>query len=173
MIEYKGYTGMMEVDPEAGIIFGRVIGLTDIITFQGGTVAEAVQAFHDSVDDYLEWCAEKGDTPGRPFSGKFILRIDPNLHRKLAIAAEANHKSLNAFVAETLAERFLLEGGSKLDQTMMKLGGENAGLLMSVGQASPPSTTARTKEKTSAKQAGEQMTAMGKPSQSRSKPTGK
>lgn len=106
VIEYKGYTGMMEVDAEAGVIFGRVIGLRDVITFQGETVAEATKAFHDSVDDYLDWCAEKGEAPERPFSGKFVLRLDPNLHRKLAVAAEARGRSLNALIAETLEALF-------------------------------------------------------------------
>ena len=56
-MKYKGYTGIAEFDDEAGIIFGRVAGLRDVITFQGESVAEVTRAFHDSVDDYLEFCA--------------------------------------------------------------------------------------------------------------------
>jgi predicted HicB family RNase H-like nuclease len=66
MLSYKGYSGQCEVDFEAGIIFGRVSGIRDVVTFQGDNVAEAKQAFYDSVDDYLEFCQERGKEPDRP-----------------------------------------------------------------------------------------------------------
>jgi predicted HicB family RNase H-like nuclease len=105
MIECKGYSGLMGVDTEVGVISGRVLGIRDVVTFEGQTVPEAIQAFRDSVDDYLDFCAERGVAPDKPFSGKFIVRIRPELHRKLAIAAEARGKSLNAHVEETLEGR--------------------------------------------------------------------
>jgi predicted HicB family RNase H-like nuclease len=103
-MEYKGYEGLMEVDDDAGVIFGRVIGLRDVITFQGETVAEARQAFHDSVDDYLALCAERGEEPEKSYSGKFVVRVKPELHRLLAIKAEVAGMSLNGFLAKLLAE---------------------------------------------------------------------
>ena len=63
-MKYKGYTGVVEFDEDSGTLFGHVIGLRDGITFQGDSVAEVVQAFHDSVDDYLEFCAEARRKPG-------------------------------------------------------------------------------------------------------------
>ena len=105
-MRYKSYSAIIEVDDEAGIIFGRVLGLRDVITFQGETVAEARKSFEDSVDFYLEMCAERGENPEKPFSGKFILRVSPELHRSLAVEAEARETSLNA-LAETAIERFL------------------------------------------------------------------
>jgi predicted HicB family RNase H-like nuclease len=105
-VTYKGYTGMAEVDDEAGLIFGRVIGLRGVITFQGGTVAEARQSFEDSVDFYLKMCAERGEPPEKPFSGRFLIRINPALHRTLAQAAEARGSSLNAVVEQALREAF-------------------------------------------------------------------
>ena len=73
-MKYKGYTGIVELDEESGTLFGRVIGLRDVITFQGESVAEIVQAFHDSVDDYLEFCVQRGESPEKPYSGQFVLR---------------------------------------------------------------------------------------------------
>jgi predicted HicB family RNase H-like nuclease len=102
MMQYKGYIGVVEVDDEAGMLFGRVIGLRDVITFQGTTVPETRQAFRDSVDDYLEMCRERGEDPERPFSGKFLLRIAPELHRALVQVAEAGGVSLNALVERIL-----------------------------------------------------------------------
>jgi predicted HicB family RNase H-like nuclease len=66
MLTYKGYSGRCELDFEAGLIFGYVDGIRDVITFKGSTVAEAKQAFYDSVDDYLEFCRELGEEPNKP-----------------------------------------------------------------------------------------------------------
>ena len=105
-MKYKGYTGVVEFDEESGSLHGRVIGLRDVITFQGESVVEVTQAFRDSVDDYLEFCAKRGRTPDRPYSGQFVLRIDPGLHRALSHAAEEKGQSLTSLVEEVLAARF-------------------------------------------------------------------
>lgn len=102
MLEYKGYVGQVEFDDSAGIFHGRVINTRDIITFEGTSVEEIRQALQESVDDYLEWCAERGEEPDKPFSGKFTVRIDPELHRKIHIQAQLENESVNAWVAEVL-----------------------------------------------------------------------
>jgi predicted HicB family RNase H-like nuclease len=66
MLTYKGYSGHCEVDFEAGIIFGRVVGIRDVVTFKGRDVEEAKQAFYDSIDGYIEFCQELGEEPNRP-----------------------------------------------------------------------------------------------------------
>jgi predicted HicB family RNase H-like nuclease len=58
MLKYKEYVGKVEYDDEARIFHGDVIGIKDVITFQGKTVDELEQAFKDSVDDYVAWCQE-------------------------------------------------------------------------------------------------------------------
>ncbi len=73
MMAYKGYTGSVEVDTEADILFGRVVALRDVITFQGETIAEARKAFQDSVDDYLAFCAERGEAPEKPALNPFLI----------------------------------------------------------------------------------------------------
>jgi predicted HicB family RNase H-like nuclease len=73
LMSYKGYTGSIEVDTEADILFGRVVGLRDVVTFQGGTVSEARRAFQDSVDDYLAFRAERGEAPEKPASNRFLI----------------------------------------------------------------------------------------------------
>ena len=102
MMQYKGYTGRVEFDDEADIFHGEVIGLRDVITFQARTVEEVKKAFHDSVDDYLEFCAKRGEEPEKPFTGKLMLRIPPELHRKVYVAAKQSGSSLNTWIAETL-----------------------------------------------------------------------
>ncbi len=72
-ITYKGYNGSVEVDTEAEILFGRVVGLHDVITFQSESVAEARKAFQDSVDDYLAFCAERGEAPEKPALDQYLM----------------------------------------------------------------------------------------------------
>ena len=68
MIEYKGYYGEASFDDEAGIFYGEVMGIRDVVTFQGNSAAEAESAFRDSIDDYLNFCAERGSPPNPPGS---------------------------------------------------------------------------------------------------------
>ncbi|NIM12130.1 MAG: toxin-antitoxin system HicB family antitoxin [Candidatus Aminicenantes bacterium] len=102
MMTYKGYYGVVQYDDEAKIFHGEVVNTRTVITFQGTTVDEIEQAFHDSVDDYLDWCKERGKEPEKPFSGKFVLRISPELHRQLNLKAKLNNTSLNSFIVHTL-----------------------------------------------------------------------
>jgi len=95
LLKYKNYSGFLDVDTEANILFGTVIDLNDVITFQGKTIEEARQAFQDSVDDYLEFCVELGRAPEKPFSGKIHLRTNPDIHRKVFLAATREGMSIN------------------------------------------------------------------------------
>mgnify|MGYP001140602271 CR=1 FL=1 len=104
MMEYRGYIGRVEFDDEADIFHGEVIGLRDVVTFQGSTVQEVKQAFRDSVDDYLTFCLKRGEPPEKPFTGKFMLRISPDLHRKVYVAAKQSGASLNTWIKTTLEQ---------------------------------------------------------------------
>lgn len=99
-MEYKGYTARVEFDADAGVLFGEVEGLRDVVTFEGTDVREVEKAFRDSVDDYLDMCAQRSEEPEKPYSGKFLVRVDPKLHRDIAMAAARAGKSLNAFAGE-------------------------------------------------------------------------
>jgi predicted HicB family RNase H-like nuclease len=102
MMEYKGYIGKVEFDDEAGIFHGEVVNTRDVITFQGESVAELKKAFRESVDDYLAFCKQRGEEPDKPFSGQFVTRIPPELHRQVNLAASLAGKSLNAWVSDQL-----------------------------------------------------------------------
>lgn len=101
-MEYKGYKARVEVDTDAGILHGEVEGIRDVITFQGKNVDELREAFHDSVNDYLAMCAERDEEPEKAYSGKFLVRLDPDLHRELAITASRSGKSLNALAVDAV-----------------------------------------------------------------------
>lgn len=101
-MEYKGYLGQVTFDDEAEIFHGEVVNTRDVITFQGKSVKELRKAFTDSVDDYLAFCAERRELPDKPFSGNLLLRMEPTEHRLIYTAAKKAHKSLNAWVVDTL-----------------------------------------------------------------------
>jgi len=94
-IHYKNYIAELKLDFEEDIIVGKVVNAADIISFHGKTLKEARNAFHDVLDTYLETSKELGIEPAKPCSGKFNLRISPELHRKLNIIAKTKNKSLN------------------------------------------------------------------------------
>ncbi len=102
---YKGYVGTIEVDFESKVLHGKVIGLRDTITYEGNTLQELEASFKGSLDDYLEFCREQGDNPEKPYSGKFNLRITPELHKQIAFEAANQNKSLNSYIEEILLAR--------------------------------------------------------------------
>jgi predicted HicB family RNase H-like nuclease len=102
MMEYKGYVGKVQFDDEAGIFHGEFINTRDVITFQGKSVGELQKAFRESVEDYLAFCSSRGEEPGKPFSGQFVTRVPPELHRQVNLAASLSGQSLNAWVSEQL-----------------------------------------------------------------------
>ncbi len=101
-MKYKGYTGVIEYDEDAKIFHGEVIGLRDIITFQGISVDELEKAMADSVDFYLAWCAERNKQPEKPFSGKLMVRTSPDIHSKAVLAAARTGLSLNKFIEKAI-----------------------------------------------------------------------
>ena len=106
MIRYKGYTGRVEFDEEGEIFHGEVCGLRDVVTFQGRSAKELKKAFRDSIDDYLELCSDLGQEPDKPFSGRMLVRMPPDLHRDLHNTAAAQQLSLNALILRLLEKQF-------------------------------------------------------------------
>ena len=103
-MNYKGYEAIFEFDADAGCFHGELVGLRDVVTFEGRSVEELQAALADSVDDYLDFCASRGEAPERPFSGRFDVRTEPDLHRAAAVAAKRDGVSLNKWVAKALQQ---------------------------------------------------------------------
>lgn len=103
MFTYKGYNGKVEYDSDADLFHGEVVDLRDVITFQGRSIDELKIAFRESIDDYIAFCEEKGEKPEKPFTGKLMLRLPPDVHRKVFLQAKKEGKSLNEFITEKLS----------------------------------------------------------------------
>jgi len=104
-LEYKGYTGSIEYSPEDNLLYGKVLGINGLISFEGQTGADLENDFHQAVDAYLEDCKSNGVEPERPFKGSFNVRISPSLHQKAALLAKETKVSLNNFIAEAIRLR--------------------------------------------------------------------
>ena len=102
MLHYRGYYGSVEYNQDDGLLFGRVQFVRALISYEGKDARTLRKDFEDAVDDYFAMCAKKRVDPEVPFKGSFNVRVGRDLHRKLAIAAAQEGKSLNKLVAETL-----------------------------------------------------------------------
>jgi predicted HicB family RNase H-like nuclease len=98
IIKYNGYSARVELDEDRGVMFGRILELSDLVSFEGRTVEELRAALAEAVDDYLAWCTESGTEPEKPYSGRVLLRLEPETHKAAALAAERRGQSLNALL---------------------------------------------------------------------------
>ena len=102
MMEYKGYHAQVEYDADDGLFVGKVYGISDSLNFHGTSVAELEAMFHQSIDNYLQMCAEAGKHPDKEFKGSFNVRISPDLHRRISINAAQEGITLNQYVVRAL-----------------------------------------------------------------------
>jgi predicted HicB family RNase H-like nuclease len=129
--EYKGYVGSAEIDIEGKALVGKLLFIRDTITYSALVIEDLEAAFHEAVDDYLAACAEEGTEPDFPCKGSFNVRIGPELHRKVAIAARRQGVGLNEFVCfalnevtqphgpQTIVHNYLVAGESHVAFTAM------------------------------------------------------
>lgn len=100
-----GYHAKIEYDEELDLFRGEILALNGGADFYGKNPKELRAEFKKSLQVFLEVCKEKGIPPRKHFSGKFNLRISPELHEQLAIAAQAEGKSINMLAQEALLSR--------------------------------------------------------------------
>ena len=106
---YKGYDASVEYSAEDRTLHGRILGIRDMVTFEGDTVDAVERSFHAAVDEYLAFCREEGKEPSQAFSGTFNVRTGVALHRRAALYAEQHQQKLNSVVKEALSS-FLERG---------------------------------------------------------------
>lgn len=101
---YQGYAAKIEYSDEDKCLVGRIAGIQDVIGFHADNVTDLRLAFEDAVEDYLSYCSEQGREPQRPASGKISLRIQPEVHAAINVAAEVSGKSVNQWISDTLIQ---------------------------------------------------------------------
>ena len=103
-LKYKDFLGSVEYSADDECFFGKIIGTTDLITFEGDSVEALKTAFAEAVEDYLILCKEAGKEPQKAYKGSFNVRISPELHKEAVMLASRKGISLNAFVEKTIYE---------------------------------------------------------------------
>ena len=98
ILEYKGYYASLHFSSEDDVFYGKLLGIDDLVNFEGASVKELKKAFHEAVDDYLETCKELGKEPNKTYKGTFNVRITTDLHKEAAVFAAIHNISLNDFV---------------------------------------------------------------------------
>lgn len=106
-IQYKNYVGTVEFSENDNLFFGTVIGIKDLVSYEGIDGKSLVEDFHNAVDEYIKLCESENREPEKAFKGSFNIRVSPELHKKSVICAMARNISLNAFVEQALEKAIL------------------------------------------------------------------
>jgi len=101
-MRYNGYSARVEFDANDRLLVGHIAGIKDIVGFHGASVDELEAAFHEAVDDYLAACKKLKQAPNKPFSGRVMLRLPPELHARASAAAQVRGVSFNQWAADVL-----------------------------------------------------------------------
>ncbi|WP_159468822.1 type II toxin-antitoxin system HicB family antitoxin [Dyadobacter sp. 3J3] len=101
-LTYNGYTASINYSSEDEVFFGKIIGINDLILFEGTSVDELKNALKEAIDDYLETCKQLNKSPDKTYKGVFNVRVPSALHKKAAILAAQYDVTLNDFVKSVL-----------------------------------------------------------------------
>ena len=113
MMKYKEYFGSVHYSDEDRTFFGKIEFIRALVSYEGTDVKTLRQAFEEAVDDYLDTCTEQGKEPEKPFKGTFNVRIGPELHQRVAMAAAQQGVTLNGFIADVLKRETATEQSGK------------------------------------------------------------
>ncbi len=102
---YKGYLGSVAYSEKDNVFFGKIEGINGLVNFEGKSVKELTDAFHEAVDDYLAYCKDEGIEPDKSYSGMLNVRLTPAIHRKIAMLARQAGQTINAYIKEALEEK--------------------------------------------------------------------
>lgn len=102
---YKGYLGSVAFSEKDQVFFGKIEGINALVNFEGESVKELTESFHQAVDDYLAYCEDEGIVPDKSYSGMLNVRLTPMIHRQIALLAIQSGLTINAFIKKTLEEK--------------------------------------------------------------------
>ena len=101
-LQYKGFLGSVEFSEADGVFFGKIEGINALVNFEGESVKELTDAFHEAVEDYLVFCEEEGIEPHKSYSGALNVRLTPEIHSRVAALAKQTGVSINAFIRKAV-----------------------------------------------------------------------
>lgn len=101
-LSYKGYVGSVHFNADDEVFYGKIVGVNDLVTFEGTTVADLAASFRDAVEDYVVLCRSAGKPARKSYKGSFNVRIPASLHQRAAEQATVRGISLNRLVQDAL-----------------------------------------------------------------------
>lgn len=104
MLHYNDYYGTINFSVEDNILYGKVIGIKGVLSYEGRTLEELNEDFKNTVNEYINDCKERNIIPQKSYKGSFNVRLNPDLHRDLAIYAKKNDESLNSAVEKAIKQ---------------------------------------------------------------------
>ena len=104
-MSYRGYLGSVAFSEQDGVFYGKVEGINGLVNFEGESVKELTEAFHEAVDDYLAYCQDEGIEPDKSYTGVLNVRLTPAIHRQIAMLALQAGISINAYIKDALEEK--------------------------------------------------------------------
>lgn len=107
-LTYKGYIGSVSFSEKDNVFFGKIEGINGLVNFEGESVKELTDAFHEAVDDYLEYCKEEGIEPHKSYSGSLNIRLSPETHSRVAMLAKQAGMSINAFIKSAVEKQIAM-----------------------------------------------------------------
>jgi len=104
-LEHKGYRGTIEYSLEDNLLFGKVIGIRDLISYEGESLSKLQEDFAGAIDDYLIWCEQDGVEPAKPFNGCLgEILISPDIHERLYAFSGVSNQKPGTIVEEALKQ---------------------------------------------------------------------
>jgi|SRR5690606_28408683 len=103
VLTYKGYYGTVSYNADDEVLHGKIIGINDLVTYEGESTATLKNAFHEAVDDYISTCHAVGKPAQKTFKGSFNIRIPSELHKEASFVASQRQMSLNDLVKTAIA----------------------------------------------------------------------
>lgn len=104
-LKYKGFIGSVAFSEEDNVFFGKIEGIDGLVNFEGESVQDLTDAFHEAVNDYLAYCKEEGIEPHKSYSGSLNVRLTPDLHSKVAFLAKQAGVSINSFIRKAVEKQ--------------------------------------------------------------------
>jgi predicted HicB family RNase H-like nuclease len=141
LLIYNGYYASIHFSSEDEVFYGKLLGIDDLVNFEGSSVKELQKAFKEAVDDYLETCKELGKEPNKTYKGSFNVRVSTDLHKAAAVYAASNNLSLNDFVKSAI--HYVLTHQADL-------GKEHSTFYPEAGEEAAPAKTRQKRRKTRA-----------------------
>ncbi|WP_285822518.1 type II toxin-antitoxin system HicB family antitoxin [Duncaniella freteri] len=104
-LKYKGFIGSVAFSETDGVFFGKIEGIDGLVNFEGESVTELTNSFHEAVEDYLAYCEEEGIEPHKSYSGTLNIRLTPDIHNRVAVLAKQAGISINAFIRNAVEKQ--------------------------------------------------------------------